>query len=117
VVSCPATQSTKPVRAKCFQGRRMPWPTAPQPAPQLTTSACSCPADMSQVLRVRATPLAAIAAGQPHRAWRPLFTSESLSWPGFVEFDVNDVAVTCCAQTRWAGWCREVFFATSMVPA
>lgn len=57
--------------------------------------------DALQGLKVRATPLTAIRAGRPHPAWRPLFTSEVLCWPGFVEFDdVNHVAITCCAETR-----------------
>ncbi|KAL4458701.1 hypothetical protein ABPG75_013566 [Micractinium tetrahymenae] len=56
--------------------------------------------DAFQQLRVRATPLAALRGGQPH-AWRTLFASEVLRWPGFVEFcDVNDVAVTMNAETR-----------------
>lgn len=48
--------------------------------------------------QVRSTPLAAIRAGRP-QAWRPLFESEVLSFPGYVEFDdVSIVAVTYSAH-------------------
>lgn len=61
------------------------------------------PADAFQQLRVRSTPLASLRGGQP-LAWRALFPSEVLRWPGFVEFcDVNNVAVTMNADTRWGG--------------
>lgn len=58
--------------------------------------------DSFKGLKVRSTPLSEIRAGRPH-VWRPLFTSEAMYWPGFVEFDdYSSLAVTCCANTRSA---------------
>lgn len=55
---------------------------------------CPLPTALPQV---RSTPLAAIRAGRP-QAWRPLFESEVLSFPGFVEFDdVSNVVTTFSA--------------------
>jgi hypothetical protein len=51
-------------------------------------------------LRCRSTPIEAIYRGQPESGF-PLFTSECLSWPGFVEFDdVNAKVLTFSASDR-----------------
>jgi len=51
-------------------------------------------------LRCRSIPMDAIARGQPEDSI-PIFTSECLSWPGFVEFDdVNGKVLTFSANDR-----------------
>ncbi|KAF6002065.1 hypothetical protein F1559_004115 [Cyanidiococcus yangmingshanensis] len=51
-------------------------------------------------LRCRSTPIEAICRGRPECGF-PLFTSECLSWPGFVEFDdVNSKVLTFSANDR-----------------
>jgi hypothetical protein len=55
--------------------------------------------DSFRGLKVRQTRLSDIRAGRLG-AWRPLFASEALCWPGFVELDdVSHVAVTRCARS------------------
>lgn len=55
-------------------------------------------ADRYACLRCRSTPLAHLKEGETKRA-TPLFASESLKWPGFVEFDdVNGKVLTFSAQ-------------------
>lgn len=56
--------------------------------------------DAQRQLRCRATSVEALAAGNPH-SWRPLFASETLRFPGFVELcDRNDKCLTLCAESR-----------------
>lgn len=56
--------------------------------------------DNFSTLRCRTTPLEYIRRGQPDAGF-PLFESESLRWPGFVEFDdVNGKVLTYSAQNR-----------------
>jgi hypothetical protein len=51
-------------------------------------------------LKCRTTPIEYIRRGQPDAGF-PLFESESLRWPGFVEFDdVNGKVLTYSAQDR-----------------
>ncbi|PRW59971.1 hypothetical protein C2E21_1683 [Chlorella sorokiniana] len=55
--------------------------------------------DPLHVLKVRSTPLSAIRAGRKE-AWRPLFESEVLRYPGFVEFDdVSNLVITFSAES------------------
>jgi hypothetical protein len=52
-------------------------------------------------LKCRTTPIEYIRRGQPDAGF-PLFESESLRWPGFVEFDdVNGKVLTYSAQDRY----------------
>mmetsp|Transcript_71884 Transcript_71884/g.119662 ORF Transcript_71884/g.119662 Transcript_71884/m.119662 type:complete len:439 (-) Transcript_71884:187-1503(-) len=57
-------------------------------------------ADNFSSLKCRTTPLEYIRRGQPDGGF-PLFESESLKWPGFVEFDdVNGKILTYSAQDK-----------------
>lgn len=56
--------------------------------------------DAFSSLRCRSTPIPYIARKQPHEGI-PLFETESLSWPGFVEFDdVNSKVLTYSATDK-----------------
>jgi hypothetical protein len=67
----------------------------PSPSPSHTHMLVPC------AHRCRDTPLWCVQHGNPRAGWRPLFESESLDWPGFIEFD-DDKVLTFCAKTRWA---------------
>lgn len=57
-------------------------------------------ADEYMALRCREVAVSSIKAKRL-QDWRPVFASEALSWPGFIEFDdTNDVVMTYNAETR-----------------